>query len=313
MKYKFGSDPELFAVSNKVVNGLEYIVPPIALITDGNLPYFTRDDGKKVILSDNSFEVIEDGAAFEINVAPSKSAEVFYDNYQKAVSSLEELLAKYELNLSKNIAGFFDTHSFWDIRDDRFRECVIFGCDPDHSLYRDLNTEENGTKPLHPATNEIVNVETYPYRFGGGHIHFEFPNHTRDLLDIANYGIAYMLDFTLQTFIVSLHKNYDSDIKLEKLRLEHYGKPGTFRMQKHGFEYRPPSNWWLNNGSNIVKSVLEMSSMLRDFILKNKESGIHDFVGGFFSRRVELYNALTSFDIEHCEKLHKESLTWLSR
>lgn len=322
MKTKFGTDPEFFAVDTNKESPYPYIVPPAALIMDGNMPYVEKHtvtaDGRpkivKVIHAEDTFSIIEDGAAFEINIEPTSEINVFGIRLNTAKKKLKELLEPYGLGLMDDIVGFFDVSNFWDGRGAEFKDCVTFGCDPDRSLYRDLHTEK-GNKPLELEEGGEVDVSTYPYRFGGGHLHIGVPNYwlgDGNLLSTTCYGISYMFDALVHTRNVVLHEGDNEAIEKELVRLEHYGSPGRFRLQPHGFEYRPLSNWWLREASTR-KEILEVAEKIVWYIRNGGERSIDLFMNRFFDNRKELYSALKSFDMDYCNSFHNEAMSQIRR
>lgn len=319
MPNRFGSDPEFFISDGSKNSDFPYIVPPAALITDGGLPYTTKktitSDGRektiKIIHSERNFSILEDGAAFEVNIAATEYANSFYSYVMQAKQYLSVLAGKYGLSFSDTIVGNFDTANFWQDRDESFRDCVTFGCDPDSSFYRDIPTE--GDHSLEPDIPKQVDVSVYPYRFGGGHLHIEIPHNLMgpdSVVDNYKYAIAFMCDAIIQTKNIILHERDPEAIEHEKVRLQHYGNPGRFRIQPHGIEYRPLSNWWLRK-SDTVSAIIRQASLVRNTVYYYGSVGIDNFMEDMFPDRHYVYESLKQFDIKACKDILKKATKWL--
>lgn len=233
----FGTDPEIFVVDRN-----NSCIPPAALIADYGFNYSTRHDGKKVLYSDLSIEIIEDGAATEINIEPSNNLNEFNSRIQR---SCEQWANKILLQTEKLFFKIlttpsvdFDTKKYWEDRDETFRECVMFGCDPDLDIYSGEFCKE-------------IAADNVPKRFGGGHIHMQAPDYERTLFVDNYYHTARLMDCLVGNTATAL-KRTPEIIACEKDRLKFYGRPGKIRLQEYsngqrGIEYRTPSNFWIDS------------------------------------------------------------------
>jgi hypothetical protein len=109
-------------------------------------------------------------------------------------------------------------------------ECKRFGCSPDANIYDEPKIE-------YPDGNVFMT------RFSGGHIHIGFDQ------------IMFAEKMKIKGKLLSLIKALDyipgllsvaiSPGKEEVVRRQWYGRAGTYRIQKHGLEYRTLSSFWL--------------------------------------------------------------------
>jgi hypothetical protein len=149
-----------------------------------------------------------------------------------ALGELDKFISDLGLILyTKPVIGF-DKKKFYDNRPDEFISCVIFGCDADHDAV------------LGDAACKEINVENHPYRYGGGHIHIGSEN--SDDVELIHNNILQMVRLLAVTMgnVCIAGTKY---LNLEKFRAKYYGKPGRFRPQNWGVEYRTPSNSWMSN------------------------------------------------------------------
>jgi hypothetical protein len=103
---------------------------------------------------------------------------------------------------------------------------VSLGCDPSRNAYG-----HNGRCVPEPRL--------LPWRFAGGHVHFELTPEERSDADHIRYLVK-TLDALLGIPSVCLAQNYDHFI-----RRRYYGLAGEYRLPPHGLEYRTLSNFWL--------------------------------------------------------------------
>ena len=109
-------------------------------------------------------------------------------------------------------------------------ECLRFGCSPDMNIY-------SGDSLDYP------NGKRFLYRFSGGHIHIGFNTSSFQTVmkeKMKVQKLIKMLDAVVGTMSVALVPT-----RMEKFRRNFYGKPGTFRIQPHGMEYRTLSSFWM--------------------------------------------------------------------
>jgi hypothetical protein len=233
----FGCDPEVFATYRD--KSKFYVFPPVAIkrdlgitpsIIDRTLPPKNHDVYLKV---DGEYQWIHDGVAFELNTFhPFETAIEMNTLITDALGELDKFISSLGLILYQKPVVAFDPKRFYHNRDDEFIGCVIFGCDADHDAI------------LGDANCKVLNVEKHPYRYGGGHIHLGSEN--PDDIDFIHNNILQMvrlLAITMGNVCIAGTKY----LELEKFRAKYYGKPGRFRPQKWGVEYRTPSNSWMSS------------------------------------------------------------------
>lgn len=95
-------------------------------------------------------------------------------------------------------------------------ELTIFGCDPDASIYGSEFSPRN------------INAAKHGYRYGGGHLHFGLP---------PNFNLGSIVGALDQTVGIVASAVFGIT-----RRTKVYGRPGIYRIQPHGLEYRTPSN-----------------------------------------------------------------------
>jgi len=231
---KFGSDPELFA--QKIVNNKPYVVPPVV---------FRKELGQEIIRNEprhpvfrelvinekENIKIHEDGCAFELTIPPRNSMKEVFDLIQQGYNGVQEIVQKFGFDKAVIPTINFDTEEFRN-KDGDFKECLIFGCDPDLDAFN------------YNRVQEMENALEHPYRYGGGHIHIS----GSDLLEKYPLIAVKLLAATIGNFVTANSLMKD----LDHLRVHRYGRPGKYRIQKYpdntiGIEYRTPSNAWTNS------------------------------------------------------------------
>lgn len=227
----FGADPEVFVLDTKN----NTIVPPAALKEDHGVKFV---DAKTILLGDD-WRVIEDGAATEINIFPSNDFFRLFGRINLAKQHLQTLANQLGFSVSSRASVPFDSVKYWKGRNESFRDCVRFGCDPDLDIYTGHYSQETC-------------VEDIKQRFGGGHIHMQAPPNEKDLFESIFYHTTRLMDIIVGNTAVALKRGNESLDEDEKSRLRFYGRPGKIRLQSYadgnkGIEYRVPSNFWLSS------------------------------------------------------------------
>jgi hypothetical protein len=267
-KIVFGSDPEGF-YARKGEDGKDYVVPPAKYRLDYKFPTDNTDPKHPVFKSaegqNGVIKLIEDGAAFELTVPPSTEIETLYQDIQLG----------YEL--AKDVGGQFGNHTMitptinYDVdefkgRERAFRQCLIFGCDPDEDVF-----ETQGLLPH--RLNQMARGESaleHPYRYGGGHLHVS---------GCENFQVKPLLSIKMFAFLLGNLVTFMSPMKeLDHLRTYRYGRPGRFRIQRYGkkfqnldwtdqgLEYRTPSNAWTTDLS-LGKKMAFAVKTIAEYIL----------------------------------------------
>lgn len=307
MKTKFGTDPEAFIFMEQE-NGIPKIIPPAALVEDFGQKMKEIGE-KKVLIKHKNFQWSEDGAAIEAQINPSTTASNFYSNVVHSMSILKNFLFNINPKLKASFSplGYFDVNKYWTGRDESFRQCVIFGCDPDMSpdIYREL-----GFESWENYQNEL-DVSEHTFRYGGGHLHIQSPESNPELF-IPLWDISsIVLDHIVGLVNTSIPRP-DSIKKLELARLEYYGKPGRIRLQNYsnscmGIEYRVMSNYWLTEliSSNKIINAAELF-----FDIINKGLG-ERFVDNFYNRIGDTYSAIITLNKENADSILEEVFNWI--
>jgi len=313
LRHTFGADPEAFIYNKNIIDKrlgkIPYIIPPIALVKDFGAKY-TRIKGKNVLVRGKDFQWSEDGAAIELQMRPTNDLNSFVTRITDSYMYLNFFLRKFGLHAVTGVPiGYFDTERFWKNRDDSFRSCVIFGCDPDQfpMLYLELGLDKINTKEL--------DVSKHAYRYGGGHIHIQAPKENPTIY-FENWHIAAIVfDFIagLQNIIF---KKPERIHKMEQFRLKYYGRPGRIRLQTynaryniHGIEYRVLPNTWTGNINQMTR-LLRSLDVAATLIETNKGM---KFVTEFQNDIPIMYRAIINSNIPTAKRLLNKVALWLHR
>jgi len=307
----FGTDPEYFITDGNIVKtehgNICNIIPPASLITDMKVPFTLSTNNKRILVHEDDFNWIEDGAALELNILhPVKSSGEMYKTVISAKNEIKYFLSKISdtLKIADSVLGYFDIKKFWEGRDESFLQCVMFGCDPDifPHLYLIMGMEVDNCR--------IVDASTHTYRYAGGHIHTQNMSDNPDVY-VANAEFSAILyDYFVGTANILLKRNKDI-LPQELARLKYYGRPGRIRLQKYsdkvnGIEYRPPSNQWINDPYNI-STILDCANIAATII---EHGGAESFYHTFSDTIMEMWDALTTHNCKVANKLLVNSLTW---
>ena len=249
----FGCDPELFLIDSSVG-----CIPPAALRADFGLKF-----KGKTILGGADWRLIEDGAATEINIAPSADINEFYDRIEKAKNAAIKLGKDLGLAAVIYPCVAFSVKKFWEGRDDTFKDCVRFGCDPDLDIYSGKYATE-------------ISASDIPERYGGGHIHMQAPEDNPSMYEENYYHITRLMDVLVGNTAVAIRRPDSNWVMAEKSRLKYYGRPGKIRLQEYpdghkGIEYRTPSNFWITN-KNFANTLLTMMNVVFNLAKKSSDA-----------------------------------------
>lgn len=135
------------------------------------------------------------------------------------------------------------------------KEAAVFGCDPDKSAWG------AGCKP------GTIDAATHPWRYAGGHIHIGHPTFFSE----PNVRLTCKkLDRTVGLAIQALGNNKDWRRRLV------YGRPGIYRLQPWGMEYRTPSIYAFKSPEileftiHLVQTSLDMNLDELEEVIPNK-------------------------------------------
>jgi hypothetical protein len=251
-----GSDPEVALViqapmedENHVPYRKTVVVSPALLEMTGALvnmnddPEDTRSDAEKLkhpyFLKTAEYMWQMDGVAMELTYRkPYRNVMDLGDVFKAALSDLRQRGLKkksykgqYIRAIAQPVVSILPEMYTPLLDDEKVYQGFIFGCDPD----------EDAILPDYVCST--VDVSTHPYRYFGGHIHI---GHMDD--DISNAfkklvrPFVRLLACTVGVYCIA----HTSNPEEERLRALQYGRPGRFRTQKWGLEYRTPSVSWLN-------------------------------------------------------------------
>lgn len=223
---------------------ISYGADPEAFFTDNNTVYPAGMVLPQPTLHSMWGNLYVDGAALELQPDPSA-------DYNQVVDNLRDLL-KMSISTSEGIPIAIEPVMPIDLKwCEKDKKLAVFGCDPDQSAWG----EE--CKPTQ------IDASTHPFRYGGCHLHF-------GLWDDVTY---------LQTNIIQLSQMLDRTVGLASMvignnrdaqRREIYGRPGIYRHQPWGMEYRTPSNCLLQN-PEVMKFIFKIAG---ETILLVKHYGI---------------------------------------
>jgi len=192
---------------------------------------FNEIAGRETIETDGG-NLIVDGAALEFQPNASSNPAIVVGNLKHLLATANQMARDYGTQIAMVPELAFDVS--WCDRDPRL---AVFGCSPDKSAWGES---------CQPAT---IDASKHPYRYAGAHIHLgpdrEF---FRDTIDV--YAKALDRTVGLASMIIS----QDHDYKRRSV----YGRPGVYRHQPWGMEYRTPSNFILRS-PDTMKFILELA------------------------------------------------------
>lgn len=166
------------------------------------------------------FGVLCDNLMVEFNIPPSDNKADFVANLNIAVEHINSKLPKgMELRFTEQ--AMFDDEAL------QAETAWEFGCAAQSNLYN-----------LELLPSMLMDEHK---RFAGGHIHFGVENPKE--LDLPRLIKCFDLFVGLPLFL-------DREDETST-RVVFYGAPGTYRKTPYGFEYRTPSNEWVNSNESI--------------------------------------------------------------
>lgn len=261
-KILVGGDPEVFAVDKEGYCIPPYIFEKILGLKRVGTENPTDPDKHPFYIHNGDFTVMADGAAFELTFRPAETSEILKENYLRARSAAAEIITAFGLTfaplpsvkfsleyLAKKYGVDPDSEEIW--------MATHFGCDPQWNIYSS-------------GYDQMVDAKTYPWRHGGGHVHFSVGG--KNLHHNGKMFVQWC-DTLLGTRSITSTRN----LPLEKARQKFYGKPGNCRWQKYseetfGIEYRTPSNTLWENGIDsifpTVERILSTGNPPEEFILE---------------------------------------------
>jgi hypothetical protein len=289
LNFTIGTDPE-FGILNLEDN---CAYPPIGLIKFDKVNVelnkkhpehwiFSRLTNPKTILH-------MDGSALELEINPSNNPESFWKNIQSGINLIHKLLTPFEkLQFSPlpTLPWNTDKYTLENVGEE-FIWLTRFGCDPDFDAYSDMPKEKQIEE----------DAEKHPYRYFGGHIHIGLEGKILEKSWTESDILAQICSVYWGNLCVS-HSIYDEE---EKLRLYRYGKPGRYRPQPHGIEYRSPSNSWTSN-YKVVEKIFDSAKLILNTFINDK---LTDTV---LELTPDTEKAITTFNKKECEKIYNYAM-----
>jgi len=261
-----GADPEVFFCTD------EGKVLPAQVVFDRlSLPN---------VVETASGSIIVDGAALEFQPLPSNEVSEVVDNLRFLIGYGANMSEQTNTPIVFQAELEFDTT--WCIEDSRL---AVFGCAPDKSAWGE---------GCRPAT---IDASKHPWRYAGCHIHIGIVDQPEFFMDEDNIIlVAKALDRT-----VGLASMVIADGK-DARRRQVYGRPGVFRPQPWGMEYRTPSNLILRSPTTMefifglakrtvelaAEHVLTMAAAIPDEVVVSTLRGDNINLAAELYRRMEL-------------------------
>ena len=205
----FGSDPEFFAFDDDTLISADKLFP-----SKYNPHKF--EDGQAVFF---------DGVQGEFNVNPATDAATLHANILAAIENTKRNFGVKDIKFVSTVEVDLEELK------DADRECNRFGCDPDYNVYT-----------LSEQHNEI-DAKKHPYRYAGGHLHIG--NLPDEIMNDVEKKLLFIKALDIFVGIPSVIEDHSEETRIR--RSYHYGKAGSFRIQRYGIEYRVLSNYWVGN------------------------------------------------------------------
>lgn len=250
----FGSDPEVFA--SYIKGGKEFVEPAIIFRLEKGVKATKIKSPHPIFINKGDLKIIEDGVAFEFTLPPSNNGKNLYTSISRCIEMTGEIVNKFGYNISNKPVINFDCDRFNNNYGHEIIMSMIFGCDPDRDAIEEFYFPN------------LIDARFHPYRYGGGHFHIGSMND-----NIAEFIKQYYQPFIklLAILVGNLVIANSPYPELEKKRAEIYGRPGRFRIQKWGIEYRTPSNSWITN-QELLDKMIE-NSRKAFILLQNPSEG----------------------------------------
>lgn len=210
MKFKYGTDPEMFLQLG------DKFVPACGLFPGTKDEPFELEKGAVQV----------DGLALEFNIHPAETSTEFLKNIQTVLVQVDELIAKVDKKMKRVFVPFaeFDPADLAGLSEDQKR----LGCDPDYS-------------GLTGKINPRPTIQDEPFRTAAGHIHIGWTE-GQDVADTAHFE-----DCRFVSEQQGIAGNFYPYTQYENQRLKYYGMDYSFRPKPYGVEIRFPSNLWLQD------------------------------------------------------------------
>ena len=164
---------------------------------------------------------------------------------------------------------------------EQYPELAEFGCDPDESVW--------GEECI-PGT---IDASKHPWRYAGFHIHLGVSPRFF-LNEVIKEQTIKSLDRTVGLVSLALSKGTGDR------RRDIYGRPGIYRIQPHGIEYRTPSNVLMSSPERVESIFrlagetlqLVMDGYYEEFFLIPDELVVQALKFGSWQQATDLSNLL---------------------
>jgi len=284
INYTVGADPE-FGIQDLSTG---FIYPPICLALWDNIPYEENRIKPEHLIFGRMVEpnimLHMDGSAFELEIPPTKNPDELFKYLEDGKDLAKGILSGFpnlELSPKPCLPWNIDKYSEKNVSSEIIY-ANRFGCDPDfNSWMGDIEREE-------------IDATKHPWRYFGGHIHIGVSKEIKSEIHSMPGAFAKFCDIFLGTLCCSKTKYKEE----EKLRLFRYGYPGSYRTQNHGFEYRSPSNSWVDNEEVIQNLFIAIPKMLESFL--NPDKGIT-----IFNEAEKARDSILELDTEKCSEIYE--------
>ena len=225
----FGCDPEAFFTKGGKVVGSEKVLPEKGILAPP-LKYSLAHTG-----------VVLDGVQFELHTLPSGSPV----GVGRELAAAFKLLKQHLLSLPDIEVCFIPTVTVEREELATLSERArVLGCAPSLNLY--------GIPSI------AVDGADYPQRSAGGHVQLGLnaPIFSPYDTDCDNReDLVALMDLLVGNTCVLLDRD-----PLASARRKNYGRPGEYRLPRHGLEYRTLSNFWIA-AQPLTCFVFEMSHL----------------------------------------------------
>jgi hypothetical protein len=291
--YTFGADPEVFSIGKFADIG---VISPALLVNDGAIQIGIHDPELKhpIFYKNRDFSWMMDGVAWELTLLKAyDNIEEMYKVIEKALTFLEGTINDlryqgYNLRLVNLPAVKFRPDLYVDYLDNQLvYQGAIFGCDKDY----------DAINPQYEC--ETLDVLNHQWRYGGGHTH----------LGVKDLNVLQKIheDETERIKLVQLMAIFagNNAIKfakaphLEVQRASLYGRPGRYRPQPWGIEYRTPSNNWT---LSLEATVGVFEGMIKAVEAYKKDMW-KELTDNFLERTID---NIINCEVEDADKLLKE-------